>query len=132
MNSNIQRQSFASLAVFLSSALSFFSWIFSRTEIAPGEAKYTWAMNLPSIAKAGFPIRAFELPQSPLGRDAIPEGMLHGLFLNEIFWIVMGVILAYVLSRRYPVFIEKWRIAFLALAGIFSFLHVIPFLVWFD
>jgi hypothetical protein len=127
-----QRQGFVFLALLLSSSLSFFSWILSRTEIAPSESTYTWALNLPSVAKAGFPIQAFELPQPPLGSDVIPDAMLKGLFLNEIFWTIIGIVLAYVLAQRYPALVEKWRATFLILGSIFSFLHIIPFMLWFD
>lgn len=132
MKTTVQRQSFAYLLVFLSSAFSFFSWILSRTDISPSESTYTWALNLPSVAKAGFPIRAFELPQPPLGSDVIPDAMIPGLLLNELFWLIIGIGAAYILSKRYPVMIEKWRTTFFVLGIIFTFLHVVPFMLWFD
>ncbi len=52
--------------------LLFLSWIASRHWIDANEATRQWGMNLPSVAKAGFPISALELPPSPMGNDNVP------------------------------------------------------------
>lgn len=117
----------------LASVLSILSWILSRRDILPTEATRRWAMDVPSVAKAGFPIQAFELPQPPLGSDVIPHEMLNGLLLNELFWIVVGLGLALLIYKRYPAIIQTCKGSILLIPGVIAvFLHLIPFALWFD
>lgn len=122
-----------SLGYSLASVLSFLSWVLSKRDILPQEAKFRWAMDLPSVAKAGFPIQAFELPQPPLGGDYVPHEMMRGLIFNELFWLVVGTIIAFVIFRRCVTTLEKYKTSTLLIPGVFFlFLHWMLFALWFD
>ena len=74
--------------------LSFISWIVSRHAIDASEATRQWALDLPSIAKAGFPISALELPAGAMGSDRVPMDMWSGVFTNHLFWFAIALIVA--------------------------------------
>jgi len=74
--------------------LSFFSWIASRQSINAEQATHQWGMNLPSVAKSGFPISALELPPSPMGSDNVPVDMWYGVFTNQLIWFLVAFVIA--------------------------------------
>ncbi len=80
--------------------LLFLSWIASRHSIEANEATRQWAMNLPSVAKAGFPFSALELPPSPMGNDTVPIDMWSGVFTNQIVWLVIAFIIATIIVSK--------------------------------
>lgn len=121
-----------SSALFYGSFASLISWRASETFISPEQSSYTWAYNLPSVAKAGFPIQALEIPPSPMGSDVIPSGMLPGLYQNEVFWAIFGCIFAIILLKTYPAHLEKWGRRYALFGGVTILLHFILFALWFD
>lgn len=124
--------SFISTALFYGSFASFLSWKLSQTPISPEQSSYTWAYDLPSVSKAGFPIQAFEIPPSPMGSDVIPSGMLPGLYQNELFWALFGCLVALILLRVRPAHVEAWSRRYTLLGGVIVLLHVILIALWFD
>ncbi len=114
------------------STLSLCSWILSRHDISTSQSTHIWALGLPSIAKAGFPLQAIEIPQPPLGNDWIPSSMLHGVLLNELFWISVGLVLALIFIRRFPVNAQAWTTKSLTIGTIAVFLHIALMMLWFD
>ncbi len=81
--------------------LLFFSWIASRHFISAEEATYQWGMNLPSVAKAGFPFSSLELPPSPMGNDNVPVDMWGSVFANYLIWFLIAfAIAAFIISRK--------------------------------
>lgn len=115
-----------------SSVLSLFAWIISRHDIPASESTRTWALQMPSVAKAGFPVQALELPQTPLGDDHIPQDMVGGVLLNELFWSVCGLLIAAIVVRTQKEKINEYQTAALAL-GVIAFLgHSVLFALWFD
>jgi hypothetical protein len=86
------------------------------------------------MAKAGFPIQAFELPPAALGNDWFPRSMLGGFIANELFWIGIGFVLAFLFARFFPRQFanRKWTSAALIIGGVFIFLHLPLFVLWFD
>lgn len=124
--------SLISSALFYSSFASLISWRASETSISAEQSTYTWAYNLPSFAKAGFPIRALEIPPSPMGSDVIPSNMLPGLFQNEIFWAVFGLAVAIILLKFSPEHLERWKRRYVLLGGVAILLHFVLFALWFD
>ena len=114
------------------SLLSLVAWRGSFKEIPPAQSTYTWPMNLPSIATAGFPIRAIEIPQSPMGDDHVPASMFRGVVLNYVFWFVVGSIIAalFVFLKREKAQ-KKWQQALIV--GAFLLLcNRVLFMIWFD
>lgn len=121
-----------SFCLLFSSVLSFLSWQLSHHSIPPIESTITWALNTPSASKAGFPIEAFEIPQSPLGDDFIPAQMHKGLILNSLFWIIIGTISALIVMKYAPTWSEKTR-KYAAGIGIIAILmNAMLFMIWFD
>lgn len=121
-----------SSALFYGSFASLISWVLSEIPISPEQSSYTWPDNLPSVSKAGFPIRAFEIPPSPMGSDIIPSGMLPGLYQNEVFWAIFGCVVAIILVKVYPTHLEKWGRRYALLGGVAVLLHFVLFALWFD
>ncbi len=81
--------------------LLFFSWIASRHSITPEESTHQWGVNLPSVARSGFPFSSLELPPSPMGNDHVPGDMWSGVFTNEMIWFLVAfAIAAFILSRK--------------------------------
>ncbi len=119
-------------AMFYGSLASLISWRLSETPISAEQSSYTWAYNLPSISKAGFPIQALEIPPSPMGSDSIPSGMLLGLYQNEVFWTIFGCIVAIIMLKAYPAHLEKWGPRYALLGGALVLLHFVLFALWFD
>lgn len=121
-----------SSALFYGSFASLISWRASETSISAEQSSYTWAYNLPSVAKAGFPIPALEIPPSSMGGDVIPSNMLQGLFQNEIFWAIFGIVVAIILLKVYPDHLERWNRRYALLGGVAILLHFVLFALWFD
>lgn len=67
-----------------------------------------------------------------MGSDVIPSNMLPGLFQNEIFWGVFGLVVALVLFKVYPEHLERWGRRYALLGGVAVFLHFVLFALWFD
>jgi len=56
-------------------------------------------INTP-IATGGFPFKAFEYPTPPMGSDWPPTEMWPMFFLNLAIWIVVGLLVSFVLSKK--------------------------------
>lgn len=52
------------------------------------------------IATGGFPFEAFEYPVPPMGSDWPPAEMLPMFFLNIAIWLVVGLIIAFMFSKK--------------------------------
>ncbi len=122
------------LAAVLGQWLSLFSWILSRQTIFPTEATRVWGLDLPSVAKAGFPVVALEIPPSPMGNDTIPMDLWQGVFTNHLFWFFVAFILAWFLCLKLEkkfASAKKIRICFL-LALLALFYNLALFVFWYD
>jgi hypothetical protein len=113
--------------------LSFLSWIFSRREVSDSGIAPThdWG-GFPSIATAGFPVRALEIPPPPLGWDEIPSDMWVGVFVDHLFWFLVafaisGVLLGAWKQRRKK---DLYVLAVVAFLGAAYNLAMLTF--WFD
>jgi|GEM_PF-3421231 len=112
--------------------LLFLSWIASRHSIEANEVTRQWGMNLPSVAKAGFPVSALELPPSPMGNDNVPIDMWSGVFTNQLIWFVIAfMIAALILSRKKNP--SKKLILVCVLLTIFAVIYNLAlFTLWYD
>ncbi len=67
-----------------------------------------------------------------MGGDVIPSNMLQGLFQNEIFWAIFGIVVAIILLKVYPDHLERWNRRYALLGGVAILLHFVLFALWFD
>jgi hypothetical protein len=119
------------LTAVLGQWLSLLAWIFSRRAISAEESARLWASDAPSIAKAGFPIQAIEIPSPPMGSDVIPTEMWVGVFVNHFFWFMIAFLLARPLLKR----VTKARslvVASVALGFYALVANLALFAVWYD
>lgn len=120
------------LAAAIGQWFSLLAWIFSHWPIAPEASTRLWASNAPSVATAGFPLRAIEIPAPPMGSDVIPIDMWLGVFANHVFWLVVAFLVAHLLLQR----ITKSRrfvvMASVALGFYALIANLALFALWFD
>lgn len=120
------------LAAALGQWLSLLSWVFSRHAIPSEESTRLWASNTSSVAKAGLPIQAIEIPPSPMGSDVIPIDMWAGVFTNHVFWFIVALFVAGPLLKR----ITKARgftVTASAVLGSYALLaNLALFAIWYD
>ncbi|MCW1892509.1 MAG: hypothetical protein KIH65_004725 [Candidatus Uhrbacteria bacterium] len=55
--------------------------------------------TMTAYSTAGFPIRNFAYPISPMGSDDVPLSMWGGFYLNMLFWLVVAVAIWFLISR---------------------------------
>src|SRR5262245_50955920 len=84
----------AMLAAALYPFLAIFAWSVTRHRIDPSESTATWAMGMPSVAKAGFPINGLQLPPAPMasGYDSIQN--VDVVFTHQLFWLAIAIVAA--------------------------------------
>jgi hypothetical protein len=112
--------------------LSFFLWFVSRHSITANEATRQWGLNLPSVAKAGFPISALEIPPSPMGSDNIPVDMWGGVFTNNLIWFVVAFVVAAIIVSRLKKPGKKFLIVCTVLAVLALIYNLALFTFWYD
>lgn len=89
-------------------------------------------MDLPSEAKAGFPIQALELPPPPMGNDWIPVEMRKAVIINEGIWVMVGLILASIVIKSWPKKTEETEAIAWTMGVVGILLHLVLFVFWFD
>lgn len=52
------------------------------------------------IGTGGFPFKAFEYPVPPMGNDWPPAEMWPMFFVNFAIWLAVGLLVAFVLSKK--------------------------------
>lgn len=113
--------------------LLFLSWITSRHSISSEESTRQWGMNLPSVAKAGFPFSSLELPPSPMGNDNVPVDMWGGVFSNHLIWFLIAFVIAtFILSRKKISFDRKVLSTCVLLALLAIVYNLTLFTLWYD
>lgn len=130
---NIKTALACAAAAVLGQWLSFLSWVLSRHDIPVSESTQRWG-GFPSVAKAGFPISALELPPSPMGNDHVPMEMWSGVLTNHVTWFVVGGIIAMLVAKfafqkfQHP----KWISIGIALAILPLLYNLSLFMLWYD
>ena len=108
------------------------SWIVSRHSIEASEATRQWGTNLPSVAKAGFPFSALELPQSPMGSDSIPMDMWAGVFTNELVWFAVAFIVTAAIVSKKKNMSKKLMLTCIILTAFGVIYNLALFALWYD
>lgn len=113
--------------------LSFLSWISSRQSINAGEATRQWGMDVLSVAKAGFPISALELPPSPMGSNNVPVDMWGGVFANQLIWFLVAFAIAMFIVSRKRISSGKKVLLTCALLALLAVVdNLALFMLWYD
>lgn len=120
------------LSIGLGQLMALFSWIFSRQDIPPSQALIMWGENLPSVATAGFPFTALELPPPPMGADYIPVEMVPEVLLNQIVWLLIGLFLGATLSFLIKQPKKQLLYSLIVVSWLLVFYNLGVFLIWFD
>lgn len=102
------------LTAALTQALFFASWILSRRTMPTNASTHTWS-GLPSETSAGFPVRALEIPPAPMGNDHVPMETWSGIFINQGFWLAIGLCLSLLIVRSWPRVLSIPRLPFILL-----------------
>lgn len=134
---NKYRKAKAALLLALTAAIGqwmlFLSWIASRHSIDAGDAIRQWGMNLPSVAKAGFPFPSLELPPSPMGNDNVPIDMWGGVFANHLIWFLAAFLIAAFIVSRKKIGSDKKILLTCALLTILAIVYNLAlFTLWYD
>lgn len=84
-----------------------FSWPLSKQDIDPDESTVTWGLDTPSIGKIGFPDNNIEIPQLPLGADRVPAIFLDSVIINQLFWLILGLLIGIITYKLIKINNEK-------------------------